>query len=97
MNIKRIIREEIDNSFNWLSDEEFDIDKIKIGSVFEIVNNAIKKDRFTVDGFKWNEKIPELSLVYVSGQDGSERVWKNNFYIKTILDYLKKGELKKIN
>ena len=90
MNLKKIIREELDD-FEWISDYEFDVDKTKVGDRFYVNDGTW----FEIDKIKWNETIPELSVAHIKGNDGT---WENQFYIKDIIQGLNRGGLyKKIN
>ena len=89
MNLKKIIREEVDG-FNWISDYEFDIDKVKVGDVFKTIGGYTW---FEVDKIRWNETIPELSIVYIKDCNGE---WENEFYIKDIIKGLNKSDLEKV-
>ena len=82
--IKKIIRETIED-FDWLSNYEFDTDKVKVGDKFKVVGGY---DWFEVDRIKWNETIPELSRVYIKNPDEG---WENEFYIKDIIKSLNRG------
>ena len=83
--IKKIIREEVED-FDWLSNYEFDVDKVKVGDKFKTVSGDAW---FEVDRIKWNETIPELSRVYIKNPDEG---WENEFYIKDIIKSLNRGQ-----
>lgn len=83
--IKKIIREEVED-FKWLSDYEFDVDKVKVGDKFKTVDGD---SWFEVDRIKWNETIPELSMVHIKNSDEG---WENEFYIKDIIKGLNRGQ-----
>lgn len=82
--IKKILNE---NDFDWLSDYEFDVDRVKVGDTFKTVGG---NTWFEVDKIKWNKTIPELSMVYIKRPDEG---WKNQFYFKDIIKGLNTGRL----
>jgi len=75
------------NDFDWLSGYEFDVDKVKVGDKFKTVGGDAW---FEVDEIKWNETIPELSMVHIKNPDDG---WENQFYIKDIIKGLNTGRL----
>ena len=81
--IKKILRE---GEWDWLSDHEFDVDKVKVGDKFKVVDGDAW---FEVDKIKWNETSPELSIVYIKNPDVG---WETEFYIKDIIKSLNKGQ-----
>ena len=81
--IKKILRE---GEWDWLSDHEFDVDKVKVGDKFKVVDGDAW---FEVDKIKWNETIPELSMVYIKNPNEG---WENEFYIKDIIKGLNRGQ-----
>lgn len=81
--IKKILRE---GEWDWLSDHEFDIDKVKVGDKFKVVDGDAW---FEVDKIKWNETSPELSMVYIKNPNEG---WENEFYIKDIIKGLNRGQ-----
>jgi hypothetical protein len=81
--IKKILKE---SEWEWLSDYEFDIDKVKVGDKFKVVDGDAW---FEVDRIKWNETIPELSRVYIKNPNEG---WENEFYIKDIIKSLNRGQ-----
>ena len=74
------------NEWDWLSDHEFDVDKVKVGDKFKVVDGDAW---FEVDKIKWNETSPELSMVYIKNPDEG---WENEFYIKDIIKGLNRGQ-----
>ena len=74
------------NEWDWLSDHEFDVDKVKVGDKFKVVDGD---SWFEVDKIKWNETSPELSIVYIKNPNVG---WENEFYIKDIIKGLNRGQ-----
>ena len=81
--IKKILKE---GEWDWLSDHEFDVDKVKVGDKFKVVDGD---SWFEVDEIKWNETSPELSIVYIKNPNVG---WENEFYIKDIIKGLNRGQ-----